>query len=349
MQNYEEQMLWQIAAHEPADQRDIEQGICRENAACARLPEHTDHAFANPFQIEDLEVFDRKNLARVLATIHFTPEHLAWSLHKAPASLVRDVRSCLAADEQAVFCREWSRPVAEDTIALARHLLLDALFWELTYWKTPELYEELVAGEQLHPGIFQQLEPLLRHKIVLDAGAGSGRASFAALEHGAALVYALEPSPGLRRIFAEKLEHAPAASSIVLREGDFARLPLPDQSVDLALTCSAFTAEPGQGGEPGLAEFRRVTRQGGYIVIIWPRPQDRSWLAARGFRYAALPHEQEMYLSFTSWASAWRCTCRFYAHNKNVARYLRRARLPRLPFSILGYNPPCDYCWLQLR
>ena len=349
MQNYEEQRSRQGAEHEPPPgQREAIHGACRKRGICANLPEHSEHAFANPFQIEDLQVFDRQNLARVLANAQFAPEHLAWSLHRAPTSLVQNVRFCLPADEQAVFCREWSHPVEEDKVAQAEHLLLDKLFWELTYWKTPALYEELVSGEYLHPGIFRQLEPLLRHKTVLDAGAGSGRASFAALEHGANLVYALEPSPGLRHLFAEKLENSPAASSIVIRDGDFAHITLPDQSVDLTLTCSAFTAEPAQGGEPGLAEFKRVTRPGGYIVIIWPRPQDRSWLAAHGFHYVALPHEQEMYLSFASWASAWRCACRFYAHNKNVARYLRRARLPRLPFSILGTNAPCDYCWLQI-
>ena len=319
------------------------------NSEQVNLPEHCPHTFVNPFQVEDLLIFDRYNLARVLAMTQFTPEQLAWSLCQASPALIQRVLACLSRDDRAAFSQAFSRPPAEADSALARHLLLDQLFWEFTYWKTPEMYEELVAGEQLHPGIFQQLGPVLHNKIALDVGAGCGRASFAAIEHGAAHVYAVEPSPGLRRLFAQKLAASPFADAIALREGDFTHVPLPNQSVDVAMVCSAFTAEPTQGGEPALAEFRRVTRVDGYIVLIWPRPIDHPWLAAHGFHYVALPQEQEMTLSFASWQSAWRCVQRFYAQNKNVYRYLRHARQPRLPFSVLGFNAPCDYCWLQIK
>jgi ubiquinone/menaquinone biosynthesis C-methylase UbiE len=312
------------------------------------LPEHAPHTFVNPFQIEDILVFDSHNLARVLAMAQFTPEQLAWSLDKAPPLLLQRVGASLPMSQQQAFARALACPLAAEESTQMRHVLLDRLFWELTYWKTPEMYEELVAGEKLHPGIFQQLDSLLHNKIVLDAGAGCGRASFVALEHGAARVYAVEPSPGLRRILADKLSTFADAETITLRDGDFTHMPLPDKSVDVALSCSAFTAEPSQGGEPALTELRRVTRSGGYIVVIWPRPIDRPWLAEHGFHYVALPQEQEMYISFDSWESIWRCAQRFYAQNKNVYRYLRHARQPRLPFSILGSNAPCDYCWLQV-
>lgn len=309
------------------------------------LPEHGEHTFVNPFQVDDLLIFDHANLCRLLAANQLTPEHLAWSLHKAPSVLSRSLLSCLPADQQAVFCRELVRSLSEEDIRVSQHLLLDTLFWELTYWKTPELYKELVEGEALHPGIFQQLEPWLRDKIVLDAGAGCGRATRAILERGAALVHAVEPSPGLRRLFEEELAATVGKQRVVLHDGDFAHLPLPDQSVDATLACSAFTAAPGEGGEAGLAEFRRVTRAGGAIVLIWPRPQDRVWLAERGFRYVAFPQDEEMGLTFASWTSAWRCVHRFYAGNRRVLDYLRHANRPRLPFSVLGVNAPCDYCF----
>lgn len=315
---------------------------------CANSLKHSGHSFINPFQIEDLLVFDRYNLGRVLAMARVSPEYLAWSLHNVPFVLVQRVLFSLAEEKRANFSQALSCPLEEDEIAQARRLVLDALFWELTYWKTPELYEELVAGEHLHQGIFQQLEPLLRHKMVLDVGAGCGRASFAALEHGAQRIYAIEPSPGLRRLFAEKLAVSPRPVPVMLRAGDFSHMPLPNQSIDTALACSAFTTNPAQGGEPGLAELKRVTRVGGAIVLIWPRPQDRAWLAEHGFRYVAFPQAQEMAISFSSWQSAWRCTHRFYAGHPQAARYLRHARQPRLPFSVLGMNPPCDYCWLPL-
>ncbi len=319
-----------------------------ERPRLAALPEHLAHAFANPFELEDLLVFDLFNLKRVLTTIQFRPEHLAWALYRAPTELIRRTRACLPLDERAVFTAALAQPVAADINARACHLLLDALFWELTYWQTPEMYAELVAGEHLHPGIFRQLETVLRDKTVLDVGAGCGRASLAALEHGAARLYAVEPSPGLRRLLSAQVANSPAERKLTLYAGDFTHVPLDDQSVDVALACSAFTADSPQGGELALAELRRVTRPGGYLVLIWPRPLDRSWLAARGFHYVTLAPEEEMFVTFASWESAWRCVRRFYAQNANVYRYLRYARQPRIPFSVLGFNAPCDYCWLRV-
>jgi len=349
MQNYAEETLLSANTPNLSGLAPPIQSAYQGDSERVALPEHVDHAFANPFQIEDLLIFDQPNLARILALGQISPEHLACSLHEAPSSLIRNVFSCLSLEQRSFFEQVLFLPVKQDHIAQARHLLLDKLFWELTYWKTPSLYEELVSGEHLHPGIFRQLEPLLRDKIVLDAGAGCGRATFEALEHGAALVYAVEPSPGLRGLLAEKLATPTGITPVVLRDGDFTHIPLPDQSVDIALACSAFTAEPAQGGEPGLAELKRVTRIGGFVVLIWPRVQDRSWLAEHGFRYVTFPVEKEMTLSFASWESAWRCTRRFYAQNKNVFRYLRHARHPGLPFSVLDCNPPCDYGWLQVK
>jgi len=335
-------MTGEVCLHHLVDVR------ARSRAEFEDLPEHCSHSFVNPFQIEDLLVFDPINLARVLVAAHFRPEHLAWAFCRGSRLLVERVLSCLAEEERRLFELALARPAAPETCAQARHLLLDTLFWELTYWQTPEMYAELVAGEELHPGIFRQLEPVLYNKTVLDVGAGCGRASFAALEHGAARLYAVEPSPGLRQLFREKQVVSAPEQAIMLREGDFTHIPLPDHSVDVGLVCSAFTAEPPQGGDAALAELRRVTRPGGTIVLIWPRQVDRPWLAARGFHYVALAQEKEMFVSFPSWESAWRCVRRFYARNTNVCRYLRHARQPRIPFTVLDFNAPCDYCWLRV-
>ena len=130
--------------------------------------------------------------------------------------------------------------------------------------------------------------------------------------------------------------------------GDFAHLPLPAASVDLALACSAFTTEEGEGGEAGLADLKRVTRPGGYLVLIWPQVQDRAWLVEHGFHYVTLPMEQEMAVEFSSWQSALRCARHFYAQNEKVIPYLLQTHQSRLPFSVLGFNAPCDYAWLQV-
>src|SRR6266516_2474316 len=303
--------------------------------------------FENPFQIEDLEVFDDETLQVILSNRGFglTVEKLAQSLHGAPEVLIQRIRRNLPLSQRPCFRAELRKSIPEEQVVAARRCVLDGLFWELTYWKTPELYNELTEGEQLHPGIFQQLEPDVRDKIVLDAGAGCGRASFECVRYGARRVYAVEPSPGLLSILQQKLASQPAFRRIVPLRGRFDKLPLADDSVNTSLSCSAFTSEPMQGGEPGLTELRRVTRLGGKIVIIWPRVQDYDWLAEHGFQHVILPRHEEMRMRFCSLESALRCARYFYARNEKVVQYLLRERKPEIPFSVLGFNPPCDYCW----
>ena len=315
------------------------------------LAAHVDHAFVNPFQLEDLLIFDEANFCRLMGgCMHKMPlEQLAWAMHSAPPQLILRLLACLQGELRPVFFQEWQRFVPQCKIDQAGHLLLDTLFWELTYWKTPQLYEELVAGERLHPGIFEQLEPSLSGKVVLDAGAGSGRAAFEAIRYGARLVYTVEPSPDLLRLLRRKVRALRADGLIIPMQGDFAHLPLADRSVDAALACSAFTSEPEHGGEAGLAELKRVTRPGGSIVLIWPRSQDLLWLTSRGFRYVLLPASGEMCVHFPSVASARRCVRRFYAGNKRALAYIFQQRdSAEIPFSVLGFNPPCDYCWLPV-
>ncbi|HEU5367906.1 MAG TPA: methyltransferase domain-containing protein [Ktedonobacterales bacterium] len=305
--------------------------------------------FENPFSLEDLLIFDDETLRDLLASD--TPglglDDLARSLHDAPAPLVERVTRALPKRERARFQALRQQPAPPQAVKVARRRLLDHLFWELTYWKTPDLYEELTEGERLHPDLFRQLRPDLRDNIVLDAGAGSGRATFECLRQGARLVYAVEPSPGLLRLLKNKLARSGVRQIIPLR-GRFDALPLDDQSVDTALSCSAFTAEEGQGGEAGLAELKRVTRRGGKIILIWPRPEDYHWLAAHGFQYVALPMPEEPRVRYRSWRSAWRVARRFHARNRALARHLLRSREPEVPYSLLGPNPPHDYCWLAV-
>ncbi|MBV9231797.1 MAG: methyltransferase domain-containing protein [Chloroflexi bacterium] len=307
--------------------------------------------FENPFRIEDLMVFDDDTLQQMLTegAYGLTCEKLALSVKGAPEPLLKRIKQNLSPCQRSLFTQTLNYPASPHEIECAHRRVLDRLFWELTYWKTPELYEELIEGEQLHPGIFESLEPDIRDKTVLDVGAGSGRASFECLRHGAAFVYAVEPSPGLLRILKRKLAHQPEEKRLIARVGRFDAIPLADSSVDCALSCSAFTAAPEQGGELGLAELRRVTRSSGKIVLIWPRMEDRVWLAAHGFHYVALPLQQEMYVHFRSLSSALYCAHRFYARHKTVMRYILAREQPEIPFSVLGVNPPLDYCWLEVK
>ncbi len=307
--------------------------------------------FENPFKLRDLLVFDDATLRELFdsGAMAVSVGELALATRGGPAALNRRLERLLTQDERARWTAARAQPHSLAQETTARRTLLNALFWELTYWKTPELYEELTAGERIHPGIWQRLGPEVRGKDVLDAGAGSGRATLALLRLGARRVYAVEPSPGLLRLLTQKARNARARQQILPLQGRFDALPLADGSVDVAVSCSAFTAQPNQGGDAGLAELKRVTRRGGLVVVIWPRPEDTEWFAERGFTYEALPVDPRMGVRFSSLWTAIRCARRFYARNPRVLHYLLRTRNPLVPYTVLGFHSPHDYCWLRVE
>lgn len=313
-------------------------------------PAQSDKLFNNTFQISDLSVFDKDTWQAMFHQESNTLKvaDLALALKGTDKTLIEKVTQNLPFQKMKTFWQTLSRPASKPEIDAAHRRILDKFFWELTYWKTPELYEELTEGEHLHPGIFQSLKSDIEGKVVLDAGAGSGRASLECLRFGAKQIYAVEPSTGLLNILKHKLHAQKTTAPIVTRSGRFNRLPVPTNSVDLALSCSAFTAEPEQGGEPGLRELIRVTRPGGKVVIIWPRRQDLQWLAQHGFQHESLPLYQEMKIRFRDMHSALRCANHFYKANPAVKQHLLKEGRPELPFSVLGINPPHDYCWLKV-
>ena len=317
----------------------------RENNTCPITQYET------AFDIEDLNIFDDNTLYDILNNFGFglTVKKLAHSLHGVSENLIQRIERNLLSSQRVDFFNELYWPIPEEVVQTDRCAVLQALFWELTYWKTPELYEELIAGEQLHPGIFQQLEPDVHDKVVLDAGAGSGRATFECVKHGAREVYAVEPSPGLLRILQGKIDCQADLCCVNPLRGRFAHLPLEDDSVDTALSCSAFTSDPVQGGETGLAELRRVIKPGGKLYIIWPRAQDHGWFDKRRFCYVELPLHEEMLIRFSTLESAIRCVQHFYANNASLVNYIRREQKSEIPFSMLGLNPPCDYYWQSVQ
>ena len=293
------------------------------------------------FSINDLDVFDDATL-REIATCDVygvSVADLAACIEAASPRLRQRILAAIPLHKKPIV---WAQQAiarlrgGRKAAAQARRRVLHALFWELTYWKTPHLYEELVAGEEIHPGIFAQLD--LDHKTVLDAGAGSGRATLLCAER-ADKVIALEPSPGLLRILTDKITGR--YNNVQVARGRFNAIPLSDGAVDVALACSAFTSDAAMGGDNGLRELERVTRKGGQIIIIWPRACDRQWLEERGFRYVALPTEGEMRIQFRSLGEALRLARRFYG--RKAVAYLRKYGRPELPFSVIGYNQPNDY------
>ncbi|BCL83368.1 class I SAM-dependent methyltransferase [Ktedonobacteria bacterium brp13] len=308
------------------------------------------HWFINPFQIEDLLVFDQQTLQLILVQQRFgvTLHLLAQSCHHVSETLVQQIALCLSPVQQQQFWGEVRVPCTLHDAQRAQCTLLNALFWELIYWKMPERYEELTEGEALHPALFPSLEPLLRGKTVVDIGAGSGRATFGCVGVQAAHIYAIEPSPGLLQLLRQKITMEHVQDTITASQGCFEQLPLADASVDCSLACSAFTALEEQGGEVGLSEMKRVIKPGGHILILWPRTCDHTWFRDHGFHYVSFSQSPPMAIRFRSLSVALQCADLFYGNLPHVKAYLQTVQVPLLPFSLIGLNPPCDYFWLQV-
>ena len=212
------------------------------------------------------------------------------------------------------------------------------LAWELLYRLEPRLYDRLASAERLHPGVVNWL-PRDVDQIV-EVGAGTGRLTMELIERGRR-VTAVEPALPLRRILRQKIAAAGCLQRVRLMHGYFDQLPLPDDFATLVVSCSAFTPAPEHGGEAGLSEMERVCKPGGCVAIIWPNHLD--WLADRGYRYRSFPGP--MSVEFSSRREAAELAEIFYPQ---AADEIRRHGWRRIPFEVLGVNPPRDLAYKVL-
>jgi SAM-dependent methyltransferase len=212
------------------------------------------------------------------------------------------------------------------------------LAWELLYRLEPRLYDRLASAERLHPGVVNWL-PRDVDQIV-EVGAGTGRLTMELIERGQRIT-AVEPALPLRRILHRKIAAAACLQRVRLMHGYFDQLPLPDDFAALVVSCSAFTPSPEHGGEAGLSEMERVCRPGGCVAIIWPNHLD--WLADRGYRYLSFPGP--MSVEFSSRREAAELAEIFYPQ---AADEVRRHGWRRIPFEVLGVNPPRDLAYKVL-
>ena len=81
--------------------------------------------------------------------------------------------------------------------------------------------------------------------------------------------------------------------------------------------------------------MERVCRPGGQVAIIWPNHLD--WLAARGYEHVCFAGQ--MSAEFASHEEAVELARIFYP---GAAAEVSRRGGRRLPFDILGINPPRD-------
>lgn len=212
------------------------------------------------------------------------------------------------------------------------------LAWELLYRLEPELYDRLATAERLHPDLVDWLPRDLDQ--IVEVGAGTGRLTMDLVDRGRH-VAAVEPAQPLRRILRRKLQAAGLGDRVRVLPGFFDQLPLPDGGADLVVACSAFTPAPEHGGEAGLAEMERVCRPGGQVVIIWPN--HLGWLTERGYRHVSFPGP--MSVEFGSHREAVELAEVFYPR---AVEQVRRQGWRKVPFEVLGINPPRDLAFKVL-
>ncbi len=121
-----------------------------------------------------------------------------------------------------------------------------------------------------------QLKP--RHVLDLGTGTGTALPALAARFPGAEIV-GLDLTPAMLRVAGRKAGHDPAPLLVC---ADAARLPFPDQSMDLVFSSLAIHWSPVL--DEVLAEVRRVLRHPGLFTFTTPGPESyrelrRAWQA----------------------------------------------------------------------
>ncbi len=131
-------------------------------------------------------------------------------------------------------------------------------------WHWPELYEVENQAQDVDGGVWRALASVAgwSGRDVVDIGCGSGfhLPRFAAT---ARHVTGVEPHAPLVRLAQDRVASRP---NVAVALGSAQRLPLPDESVDVAHARTAYFFGPGC--EPGLAEADRVLRPGGVLAIV---------------------------------------------------------------------------------
>ena len=161
-----------------------------------------------------------------------------------------------------------------------------ALVWELADWivyqRDPEGYDARTTSVGDLAAI-TEVEPL-DGKVVVDAGAGTGRVAFAVAPL-AQHVFAVEPVAALRQYMRSKATRLGIENLFVL-DGFLHAIPLPDGGVDLLVSRQAI----GWKFSEELVEVERVVKPGGIALHILalphPAPSDDEYhqvLAAHGY------------------------------------------------------------------
>jgi len=136
------------------------------------------------------------------------------------------------------------------------------------YESKPEIYEILSKSEDSDNRILRTIlaDVPFRNRIVLDAGAGTGKFSVP-LSSKAKLVVALDNSKEALNILKVKSKR----KGIAVLKGEFGSIPLPDESVDVVLATWAFNPIL-PNADSVFGEMLRVTKKEGKMIFVGNYP-----------------------------------------------------------------------------
>jgi SAM-dependent methyltransferase len=245
---------------------------------------YSDAVEAAPAGSERFQAKDLARLSRTALNLLFEPGPSAPPLADAALALASEpwalhsIANALPPPRAERLLRLSQRPASGEERAEAARRLVRGAFWFLAYELAWELWDRLAAAEPIAPALLADL-PADGARVV-EVGAGSGRLTLA-LAARAAFLVAIEPSPPLRRLLAQR---SPCVG-VVAGVGD--HLPLRSGWADLVVSCATFGPHPPLGGEAVLAELERCVRVGGTVGMVGP--EEPGWWEARGFRSLDYP------------------------------------------------------------
>lgn len=140
----------------------------------------------------------------------------------------------------------------------------DRLIWEIAdlfiYNKYPDLYDSKAIFKWDYKDITSVTN--LKDKIVIDAGAGTGRVAFKAVKD-AKTVFAVEPCSNLRNFIRKKAIKNNVTNLFVI-DGYLHEIPLPKDFADVLITSNAI----GWTLEDELKEIERIVKPGGFVIHL---------------------------------------------------------------------------------
>jgi hypothetical protein len=208
-------------------------------------------------RVEDLYLLEACDLEGLSERV--THQALAAVLHANPA--LRRVWSTRYPEIDA-FIDRVTRACGPARSKKELDSLTDRIVWEiaesLVYHRYPEVYDERAAIDW----DFEELtaEVTLKDRVVVDAGAGTGRIAFQAASV-ARWVFAVEPVSSFRRFMRERIREE-GVKNVYVMDGFLSDIPLPGGFVDVLATCQAF----GWSLPDELREIERVVRPGGSAI-----------------------------------------------------------------------------------